>query len=358
MQVKTYVGRSATEIMARIKSELGPDAIILGTHTRTIDGTTQVEILAARETPLPSGETPLPTTNQPSASSPLDPLVGAPTSPSTDPTASLLREWELLRRHLMAALKPGLDTAGLSPQQRLLLDTLERENVEDTVRLALAERFRAEPSVAMLPLLEGLTPVRPWTPTTWPGRVHLFAGPSGGGASTVALRLALHVKRAQPKLRLILVHGAANQSRFMLRHYAELSGLTFRDAHLDGWPTPEEFDLCLVDAPVTALGSIPQPLRHETFVHAIMPALLSTAHTQRFLDRVQGPHLASIIWTKLDEACSFGQIVNQAVRTNLPVSLISMGGELKNTLASPSARDLWRLILRHQLPHPNLAFAT
>lgn len=344
MQVKTYVGRSATEVMGRIKAELGADTIILGTKTITKDDGSWVEIMAARETPA-SQTSPTPTTE---ATTPFAPMRTA----SSDADA-LRTEWELLRRHLMAALKPGLDTAMLSPRHRALLDTLEREGVEDGIRLSLAERFRAAPTQPILPLLEGLTAVQPWWSCAWPGRVHLFAGPSGCGVTSVVLRLALLLKRTQN--RVLLAHAVGNQGRLVLRHYAELSGIPFCDVLREGWPSPQDFDLLLVDASAATLETLPTPLAEEAHVHAVLAPLFSDNQTHTFVQRYLGPRTASIIWTKLDEACSFGQIVNQAVRTNLPVSLVSTGAEIKNTLAAPSARDLWRLVLRHELPHPNPA---
>jgi flagellar biosynthesis protein FlhF len=348
VQVKTYVGRSATEVMGRIKAELGTDAIILGTKTVTKDDGSWVEIMAARETPLP------PSPPQGPAAEPADPL--APTAASLPGDAdSLRREWELLRRHLMAALKPGLDTAMLSPRHRALLDTLEREGVEDSIRLSLIERLRTAPTESILPILERLTPMRPWWSSPWPGRVHLFAGPSGCGTSSVVLRLALHLKRTQPQTRVLLAHAVGNQGRLVLRHYAELSGIAFCDVLREGWPAPEAFDLLLVDASPATLDALPAPLAQDALQHAVLAPLFSEAQTRAFMQRFLGPRTASIVWTKLDEACSFGQIVNQAVRTQLPVSLVSVGAEIKNTLAAPSTRDLWRLVLRHDLPHPNPA---
>ncbi|BDV00449.1 flagellar biosynthesis protein FlhF [Thermodesulfomicrobium sp. WS] len=347
MQVKTYVGRSATEVMGRIKAELGTDAIILGTKTVTKDDGSWVEIMAARETPLP------PQAPKTPAAEPTDLL--APTATAPGDAAALRAEWELLRRHLMAVLKPGLDTTMLSPRHRALLDTLEREGVEDSVRLSLAERFRTAPTEPILSVLQGLTPVRPWWSSPWPGRVHLFAGPSGCGTSSVILRLALHLKRTQPQTRVLLAHAAGNQGRLVLRHYAELSGIAFCDALREGWPAPKDFDCLLVDASPATLDALPAPLAQEALLHAVLAPLFSEAQTRAFMQRFLGPRTASIVWTKLDEACNFGQIVNQAVRTQLPVSLVSVGAEIKNTLAAPSARDLWRLVLRHELPHPNPA---
>lgn len=51
MQVRTFTGKSTSEIMARIKSELGPDAIILSNQKQSRKGAVCYEIMAALDVP-------------------------------------------------------------------------------------------------------------------------------------------------------------------------------------------------------------------------------------------------------------------------------------------------------------------
>ena len=57
MRVKTFRGTSAAQVMAQIKKELGPDAVILSNQTRRENAMAFVEIMAAVEHDLP-GQTP------------------------------------------------------------------------------------------------------------------------------------------------------------------------------------------------------------------------------------------------------------------------------------------------------------
>ncbi len=59
-----------------------------------------------------------------------------------------------------------------------------------------------------------------------------------------------------------------------------------------------------------------------------------------------------IVWTKLDEAASFGNIVNVANESCLPVSALSYGPELKESLEPATEPLVWRLIFKRQLPGP------
>jgi len=72
--------------------------------------------------------------------------------------------------------------------------------------------------------------------------------------------------------------------------------------------------------------------------------------TQAFLQRYKTEGPGSIVWTKLDEAVSFGSIVNVACAAGLPVSALSYGAELKESLAPATEPLVWRLIFKRQLP--------
>ena len=51
MQVKTFTGATSQEILARIKVEMGPDAVILGNRTYRKNGVVCHEITAGLERP-------------------------------------------------------------------------------------------------------------------------------------------------------------------------------------------------------------------------------------------------------------------------------------------------------------------
>ena len=72
--------------------------------------------------------------------------------------------------------------------------------------------------------------------------------------------------------------------------------------------------------------------------------------TQAFLKRYKSDGPGSLVWTKLDEAVSFGSIVNVAWAAGLPVSALSYGAELKESLSPATEPLVWRLIFKRQLP--------
>ena len=53
MQVKTFTGATSQEVLARVKAEMGPDAVILGNRTYRKNGVVQHEITAGLERQSP-----------------------------------------------------------------------------------------------------------------------------------------------------------------------------------------------------------------------------------------------------------------------------------------------------------------
>ena len=84
--------------------------------------------------------------------------------------------------------------------------------------------------------------------------------------------------------------------------------------------------------------------------HLVLTPLLSGLQMDHFLERYRTEGAASIIWTHLDEAASYGSLVNVARATGLPVSGLSYGSELKESLAPATEPLIWRLIFKRQLP--------
>jgi flagellar biosynthesis protein FlhF len=142
-----------------------------------------------------------------------------------------------------------------------------------------------------------------------------------------------------------------------------MSGFFYRDLKTDtDWKqligNTKEYDTVLIDLPGLNNGQTMAewmeaecPGLHEDIrFHLVLSPLYSTNQQDIFVKRFRMPTTSSIIWTKLDEACIYGDIVSQSYTTGLPVSLFSFGPGLRNTLAEASHLDAWQLLFKHQLP--------
>lgn len=371
MRVKTFRGESMQAVLAQVRQELGPEAVILGSQTVRENGTALCELMAALE--------------QPDDIPPPRPAAAPATAAKSDPTrrarrpvpveqagnlpaangADWNREWDEIKGHLLALLRPRLDFDSLAPRQRLALEYLEREGVDESAVLALFRSIVEHGEDAVIPALSRMVRVKPLTPQAVNGQVHLFFGPSGVGKTTILLRLALAARKQFPNRRVVVANadGGRGKGRLMLRHFAELSGLTYLEidepADFDGLTAAAAAgEAVFVDTPsfrregeaeawCRDMGLTDRP---GLAGHLVLSPLFAPAQTAHFLRAHRCQPLVSCIWTKLDEACSYGSLVNVAHASSLPLSVLAFGPELTQGLAPASAKAVWKLLFKHQLP--------
>jgi flagellar biosynthesis protein FlhF len=343
MKVKTFRGPDAKAVMRQIKAELGPEAVILSTRTVREHGRRICETTAALE--IMSQEA--------------GDANGSGFAPAW---RTWHQEWSRFKEQLLTILKPQIDLECLSPRQRLVLEYLEREGVGPEALLAVWEKFRSAPGVPTLKLLASLVLTRPLLSEEWPQRVHVLVGPNGVGKTSMALRLAIGSKR-QGAGRICLANADTGQAkgRIFLRHYAELSGFDYRQlTTAQDWLNLKRdqhlFERIFIDMPGVGGNQSLVTWMHDgaqlrPCIHLCMSPHYRTEQIATFRKRYGSPYLSSIIWTKLDECCSFGALVDQGIFMNLPVSGLSHAPGLKNAWAPAGEEVLWKLILKHQLPY-------
>ncbi len=360
MQIKTYSGSSTTALLADIKADLGPDAVILETRESREHGRTKVHMTAAVDRAIaPAGR----------GNGSGRPEAGPQGMPQG--WKNWHDEWSTIRSHLLTLMKPELQLARLTPRQRLAVEFLEREGVDDAALLELFNRLLPEPGESVLAPLSRMVPVRAWGPEIWPQRVHLIAGPYGSGKTTVAIRLALALRKAQPGRRICLVNADAERGggRLLLKNYAELSDLEYREvdnavefAAVQAEGRSRKTDTFLVDLPALPRGKSMAELLERLgmadpagALHLVLSPHHSAAQMRAYLARYRpgddaGAREGSLIWTKLDETEKFGTLVNVGMASGLPVSAFSFGPGLRQTLLPATDAALWRLLFKRQLP--------
>lgn len=386
MQVKTYTGSSTPEVLAQIKAELGAEAVILGSRTCRKNGVRCHEITVGIDRPAASG--------QPAASSPPSgeeavraaarAVVNATNAaravasggvsmsgmsayaPDGAPAgwSEWHREWLQIKEHLFALMKPSIQLERLTPRQRVALEYLQREGISDVVSLDLYRRMLASPGVSVLESLSDMVPVRPWSLDKWEQRVHLMSGPFGAGKTTCALRMGLALRQQNPDIDVAFINTDCNRGngRLILRHWAELSNFSYYEA-ADAAGMERALAACagadriFIDLPGLtrdmSLGALRAHLGladRESVTHLVLSPHHDSMQLTAFLARYDVGGEGSLVWTKLDEAVSYGTLVNVAVACRLPVSALSHGPGLKQTLTPASEPMVWRLIFKRQLP--------
>lgn len=396
MQVKSFSAKSTKEVLALIKEELGPDAVILDTQEEDglITMTAALEREATRRNPpAPAHEA---ACGQAQASEDLQaPRNGAGGPAEEEPRRFAVypqnsahpaweqealpagwqrwhEEWSSIKSHLLALMKPAMRLDNLPPRQRLAIEFLQREGVEDTAVMHLCGMLQRDPSVSILSPLSRLVPMSAWGKENWRQSIQVIAGPFGAGKTSVAIRLALALRKMTPDMRICLLNAdpTRGNGRLLLRHYCELSELAYKEAAttLDlvgalNQGLKEGFDRVIVDMPGLARGRYLNSLLADSglatldgagpegmAVHLVLPPHYGSLQLKGILERYRTNHAGSIIWTKLDEAEHYGQVVNVAVDSGLPVSALSFGAGLGNSLAPVKENMLWRLIFKRELP--------
>lgn len=353
MQVKTFTGATSQEVLAMVKAEMGPDAVILGNRTYRKNGVVCHEITAGLE--RDSQHSPQPQS-----------VFGVPADMPSTPGGwnEWHREWMRIKDQLFALMKPAIQMDKLTPRQRVALEYLQREGVSDDVAVELYRRLLANPGSSVLECLSGMVPVRPYGPDMWPQRIQLLAGPFGSGKTTVGLRFALYLRKIDPACKIAFINGDSlrGNGRLVLRHWAELSNFAYleapdKDAMKRALVATGAFDRVFVDAPGLVTGQTLLEWQREMGLenldaarHVTMAPFCEKMQIKEFLGRYKSTFPGSLVWTKLDEAGSFGNIVNVAHESGQAVSALSYGPELKESMVPATEALVWRLIFKRQLP--------
>ena len=238
--------------------------------------------------------------------------------------------------------------------------------------LGLSQRLQQDPSASILAPLARLVPVRTWSTEYWAQRIQVVTGPFGAGKTSVSIRMALALRKSAPGCRICLVNADATRGngRLLLRHYCDLSDMAYKEASTTlelvaalHAALREGFDRILVDLPGPSRGRFLATLLADAglgehtgespddlAVHLALPPHYGSSQLRGLLRRYSSPHAGSIVWTKLDEAEQYGQLVNVAVESGRPVSALSFGPGLGNSLAPAKENMLWRLLFKRELP--------
>jgi flagellar biosynthesis protein FlhF len=347
MQVKSFIGTNTQDVLAQIRAELGPEAVILSNRSFRKGGLRCHEVTAGIERPGASQ-------NEAEHAMPSG-------------WADWHKDWLQIKSHIYALMKPTLNMDQLSPRQRVALEHLQREGVDDEVLLDLYRRLAAEPGLSVLEPLGAMMPVRPWSRKEWRERVHILTGPFGGGKSTSALRMALHLHKEDPELNIafINVDCVRGTGRLVLRHWAELSSFAYHEAPnatsmLKALNACADADYIFVDMPgLERSATLMQQLAALKLdsigaaTHLALPPHCAPLQTAAFLARYKGTECGSLVWTKLDEAVSYGAILNVSHMSGLPVSALAYGPGLRGSLSAAASSLLWRMVFKRQLPDDN-----
>lgn len=330
---RTYRGRTMREALARVRRDLGGDAVILAAREvrrRRLFGlgvgaSVEVEASAAAEGSSPARvavEVPAPR------------HVGGGWPPASVEAA--------------AAYARLLEADAPEPFARILAREAAKLSSSDDA--ASAVRRALEDALAVAP------PIRPVPGTR---RVVALIGPTGVGKTTTVAKLAATLKlRHGARVGLLSVDARRIGAYEQLQAFADLL-----DAPLAVGDGPEAargaldalgaVDVVLVDTPGTSprdasrvaeLGELLAALRPDE-VHLTLGASASARGLRAAADRFAPARPGRLILTKLDEAETLGPLLAVLGRADRPVSYLTTGPAVPDDVEAASRGRLARLII-------------
>lgn len=294
------------------------------------------------------------TTERPPAAAPISETPAPASSPATTPNP------------LSAPLPPSLFEHHL----RLVSQHVSKEladRIAAEIRDELSDRDLANPATvneAILDKLASLIPIShssitPDRPSNASSFVIALVGPTGVGKTTTIAKLAAAYKLHQGRsVALITTDTSRVGAVEQLAGYAKLLGVPFAVASSpdDIRDALSEFaaaDVVLIDtagvparepARALALGDL-LAAANPTETHLVLsgtmsePAMLAAARTLS----PTAPN--RVVFTKLDEAMTFGVLLNVATTLQTELSFVTNGQDLTGHIEAPHAERLARLVL-------------
>lgn len=409
MTIKTYRGRTIAEALAQVKKDLGKDAVILHTRTykaggvlglgaHTMTEITATDTLTAAATPARPRlrATPPPMTAPVAIELPPDTTprrIPEPLPVSTPmPAASETRAAALLAdnsvpgalRDELAAIKRlvgqvlqtsrgnrpiGVSDALFDCYLKLVQAEVASEVADDIVagvRDELRGSELADPAIvrpAVLRRLAAYIPVSTTARSERPadGRPLTIAlvGPTGVGKTTTVAKLAATYKlRRNKRVGLVTSDTYRIAAVDQLRTYANIIGLNLKVAMSpsemrQACESLSDCDVILIDtagrsphddARLSELQRIIAAANpHET--HLVLSSTAGEAAMRAAVDRFANIKPNHVIFTKLDEAVSFGTLINIASRINASLSYVTTGQEVPDQIEPGDPQRLARLVL-------------
>jgi flagellar biosynthesis protein FlhF len=350
MHVKSFFAATVEDALAAGSREMGPEALLVQSRKAP----PEARHLGACEVVLALAASP-PT---------------APLAPPDAGTATVAREFAELRRRLDAMRRSIAHSTIAAP--RWLAPSTQTAGIftaliEAEVDLHLAEQIaeavaaRLGPSPVDLPAalaaaaaeIESLFSVdatlgREGTAV----RLVALVGPPGAGKTTTLAKLAVTYGLAarRPAVLISADHyriAAAEQ----LRAYAAILGVAFELAE-----TPRALaqalelhrgkGLILIDTPGLAADEMEQGAdlaaflasRSDIDTHLVLSASMKSADITHAVERFEIFRPAKLLFTRLDETGTLGPVLNEAARTQKPISFLATGQQVPEHL-EPAAKS-------------------
>jgi flagellar biosynthesis protein FlhF len=366
MQIKKYVAATLKEASAQMKEELGNEAIILSTRVfeeGTPSGRKKMfEIVAGLDSRMASEATaaePVSNTKGKSFDAELKKL----SEKIYNPVSGLPLATEPAHKS-----KKTVAENFLEKELKEIVDVLVYREVQKSIVTVILNQLKKYKSVLDTENLDSyvLSSIASLIPTTafelkkrGSPKVVSLVGPTGVGKTTCIAKLAVISKILQNlDVGLISIDtyrlGAIDQ----LRTFSEISDIELLVAY-----EPDEMpelvkklkkkDIIFIDTAGRSQKNLSNLEKTKEFLdaagtHDSFLVLSATGSSKNLIDvaeRFKLFNYNSIMFTKIDEAVSFGNILNISVATNVPITFLTNGQIIPDDIISADSDFLAKMIL-------------
>lgn len=391
MQIKRFEARNMTTALRMIKGELGPEAVILSARSlrkgKGFFGSMKyagVEVTAAidtRQARIKNG-------NAAGAQSASRRLLGSQsrqTIPASAGDGTAAAAPPAAGGSFLNKQRPRNRGESNNPRafsflyQQMLAQGVDRhlasEFIDEIKRIPASQDLMAggDLNAHLKSILEdmGVWADRNAFVNGKPQMVALI-GPTGVGKTTSLAKLAtLQANRHRKQVAVITIDNYGIAANEQLKSYARIIGLPLETA-----VNPAELklalkahkhrDLIFIDTPginpnepaqIRELGSYFTKLP-ELQKHLVVSVSTKEKDLRKILQAFQEIGVQRLLFTKIDESSTYGNMLNALIRTNLPLSFLSCGRRVPDDIEAGSIQKLVDLIFQVKNPAPKGAAET
>jgi flagellar biosynthesis protein FlhF len=341
MRVRKFEGATMRDAIAKVKAELGDQAVIISTRQvrRGLLGTA-VEISAAIDTDDVE-RAPPPSFDGPSSSGPA-PLSSAQAAQEVEKQLGPLRS-EL--RSLRALVRTSGESRGTTELRAELvaLRRIVEEIHKPKLPAAAITRPRASTAAYDAPLTASST-----------AHIVMLVGPTGVGKTTTIAKLAARAALIDGRrVGVVTLDNYRVGGIDQIRTFTDLIGVPLQvadnPAQLGNLIDPAN-DLTLIDtagrsprdrAAIDELALHIEGLDIE--VHLVVPGGASAAQIDELVQRYSGLAPARLLFTKLDESQDAPELALAPARTRLPITWVTTGQAVPEDIEQPSSARVLEL---------------
>jgi flagellar biosynthesis protein FlhF len=373
MRLKSYFAGTVESAICLARQEMGEEAMLVSSH-RTLPearhlGAYEV-VFAAQDAPRQTAAAPQP------AKAEEPPIPSGLASEVAEMRRQLTKMSTLVSR---SAIRSGRRASTASnPELDSLDQVLAAQDVDGDLAYAMLRSLEslgptasaAEVSQAfrkdMQSRLTVSAELSPWSfetaagPGGAPARtIAALVGPPGVGKTTMLAKLAMRFGvSARRNTHIISYDSHRIAAGEQLRAYAAIMGCVYEAVETVGalaqsLKENSRKDLILIDTPGYSTPDFDLSANLAEFlstyphidIHLVLSCGAKSSDISRMVDRYNIFVPAKLLFTRLDETDSFGAVLNESVRTGLPVSFLGTGPRVPEDVALATKDRIADLLL-------------